>query len=352
MADALLLERAPLGLSLPTRGGLTGSDMTKLAQAAEDADFDAVFVAERVADSLVMCQQMLSGTSTLTVGTAVLNARLRHPVQMAMTAMALADASGGRFVLGLGTANDRLNESMLGLGHVAPLPWMDEYLAVIRQTCGGGPVQFPGRYFEISDLVVDRPSMLPLRVYLGALQAGMLRLAGRVADGVILNLCSLAALTRSLSELESVAQQREEDLDAPHILCVIQCCVSHDVELAKHAARLALLDYILHPAAAQIFADGAEAGLIEKLQEAVFSGNRDRAVALVPDEFVDQFVVFGTPDQCAKRVRRYREAGVHMPVLFPRPIEDDWASAVWELAESYRGLESVPAKGSRTQGTT
>ena len=84
----------------------------------------------------------------------------------------------------------------------------------------------------------------------------------------------------------------------------------------------------------------------------MLSGHRDRALALVPDEFVDKLVVFGTPDQCAKRVRQYRDAGVQLPVLFPRPVDADWASAVWELAESYRGLELTPAQISRSEGTT
>ena len=49
-----------------------------------------------------------------------------------MTAMAMAESSGQRFVLGLGTANAQLNESALGLGKVSPLAWMAEYVAVVR----------------------------------------------------------------------------------------------------------------------------------------------------------------------------------------------------------------------------
>jgi alkanesulfonate monooxygenase SsuD/methylene tetrahydromethanopterin reductase-like flavin-dependent oxidoreductase (luciferase family) len=310
--------------------------MARLARAAEEVDFDTVFVAERVADAFAVCQQMLAETTTLRVGTAVLNARLRHPVLTAMTAMAMAESSGERFMLGLGTANAQLNESLLGLGKVSPLGWMAEYVAVVRQAMSGDPIQFSGRYFQVDDLVLDRigPSSLP--VYLGALQSGMLRLAGTIADGAILNLRSVDAISTALAHLTSTAAQRDATLGDLHIACVVPCCVSDDVERARETARHAVLDYMLHPAASQLFDAELESGQLDLLQNAMLAGDREHASSILPDPFVDSFVVSGSPAHCAEQMHRYRAVGVQMPVAFPRPVGSDWATPVWEMAEAYR----------------
>jgi 5,10-methylenetetrahydromethanopterin reductase len=346
-ADGLLLERSPLSLSLPTRGGLSGREMARLAHAAEVVGFDTVFVAERVADAFVVCQQILQQTTRLRVGTAVLNARLRHPVLTAMTAMELAESSGERFMLGLGTANARLNESLLGLGKVSPLTWMAEYVAIIRQAVSGDPIRFSGRYFHVDDLVLDRPGPIAVPVDLGALQPGMLRLAGTIADGVILNLCSVAAISTALAHLNSSAAQRDQTLGDLRVTCVVPCCVSDDVELARVAARHAVLDYVLHPAASQLFDAELESGHLELLQNAMLVGDREHASTLLSDTFVNSFVVSGSPGHCAEQMHRYRAAGVHMPVAFPRPVGSDWTTPVWEMAEAYKKLDSGPTAGIR-----
>ncbi len=147
---------AGLALSLPTRSGSHGSDLARLARQAEEAGFAAVYIAERVADSLAICHHLLAETTTIAVGTAVANARARQPVVAAMTAMALQETSGGRFRLGLGVANAHLNEERLGLPPVSPVAWMAEYVEVVRQTCAGGPVHVHGTYFRVDGLELDR----------------------------------------------------------------------------------------------------------------------------------------------------------------------------------------------------
>lgn len=331
-----VLERHSLSLSLPTRSGLSGTEMAGLACAAEEVGVDTVFVAERVVDALAVCQQMLAQTSRLKVGTAVLNARLRHPVLTAMTAMAMAASSGERFQLGLGTANPQLNQWSLGLEAVSPLAWMAEYLAVIRLVLRGGSICFSGRYFQINDLVLDRHGPEEFPIFLGALQPGMLRLAGAMADGVLLNLRSVEAIPAALSHLLSPATQRDQQLGDLDVACIIPCCVSDDVELARDAARHAVLDYVLHPAASQLFDAELEPGHLGRLQEALLAGERQHASVTLTDEFVQSFVVAGSPAHCARQILRYRDIGVHMPVAFPRPVGSDWARPVWEMVEAYR----------------
>ncbi|WP_219415314.1 LLM class flavin-dependent oxidoreductase [Pseudonocardia nigra] len=128
-----------LGLSVATRSGLPAARIAACAAEAEAAGADAFFVAERVADALPIAQAALAATRSIGVGTAVANARLRHPALLAMTAGTLDELSGGRFLLGLGTANAALNEATLNLPAVPPVASMREYVDVLRRTLAGEP---------------------------------------------------------------------------------------------------------------------------------------------------------------------------------------------------------------------
>jgi hypothetical protein len=90
-----------------------------------------------------------------------------------------------------------------------------------------------------------------------------------------------------------------------------------------------------------------EPGHLEFLQNAMLAGDRKHAATILPDAFVDSFVVSGSPAHCAEQLHRYGAAGVHMPVAFPRPVGSDWATPVWEMAEVYRDLDQGSTSGSR-----
>ena len=157
--SSLLLKGSPLSVSLPTRSGLSGPEMARLARAAEEVGFDTVFVAERVADAFAVCQQILAQTSTLPVGTAVLNARLRHPVLTAMTAMAMAESSGQTVRAGSRHRQRTTQRVLLGprprSRRSRGWPNMSRWFA---RRCSGDPIRFSGEYFHVDDLVLDRPA--------------------------------------------------------------------------------------------------------------------------------------------------------------------------------------------------
>ena len=126
------------------------------------------------------------------MGTAITNAALRPPVLAAKTAAQLDHASDGRFLLGLGVANSIMN-ARFGLEPFAPLAMIEEYMGVVRAVLAGSPAGYEGRLFRTGMVPLDSPPLRAgLPVYLAALGPRMLQLAGRIADGVILNLMSPA----------------------------------------------------------------------------------------------------------------------------------------------------------------
>ena len=176
----------------------------------------------------------------------------------------------------------------------------------------------------------------------------MLRLAGAIADGVILNLRSIDAISTAVAHLTSPAAQRDQALGDLHVACVVPCCVSDDVELAREAARHAVL--VLHVASRRrcnCLMRNWSRVTWNCCEIPCLPGDRKHAATILPDAFVDSFVVSGSPARCAEQLYRYRAAGVHMPVAFPRPVGSDWATPVWEMADAYRNLDSGSTSGIR-----
>lgn len=321
-----------LGLSIASNSGLPPAEMGELARAAEDAGFDAVFVAEVDGDALALCQPLIAATGTVAVGTAIANAALRPPVLAARTAAILDDASGGRFRLGLGLANAAKN-AQLGLPPLPPLQMIEEYVAVVRAALAGEQ-GFDGDVFRTGRVLFDRPPLRPdLPIHLAALGPRMLRLAGRVADGVILNLVSPARAAEAVATVREAAAGAGRDPADVEISCVVHTCLSDDTDAAARGARAAVPRYALHPAAPSLFGDPLDA-----VRDRLRAGDRDGAAQHVPQHVADSFVAHGGPDACRAKIEEYRKAGVDMPVLYPIPVD-----AVWPYTDVISGLAPTPA---------
>ncbi len=332
----------PLGLSIASHSGLAPARIGALAGAAEQAGFSAVFVAEGHGDALSMCHPVIAATERVRVGTAITNAALRPPVLAAKTAAQLDQAAGGRFVLGLGVANSVMN-ARFGVPPFAPLPMIEEYVAVVRAILGGQTAGYDGQVFRTGLVPLDSPPVrADLPVYLAALGPRMLELAGRIADGVILNLMTPAQAGQAAGAVRAAARAAGRDPASVEIACVVHCCLSDDAAAAAAAARAIVPSYVLHPAAPRLFGEsnggvagaggaggaGAGAGVggvdLRGVRELVLAGDRAGAADEVPQQVADGFVAHGNAAQCAARLADYRSAGVDLPVLFPVPVDSDW----------------------------
>jgi 5,10-methylenetetrahydromethanopterin reductase len=322
-----------LGLSIASHSGLPPAAVGALAGAAELAGFSAVFVAEGHGDALALCHPVAAATRQVRVGTAITNAALRPPVLAAKTAAQLDHASGGRFILGLGVANQVMNERF-GIAPFAPLAMIEEYTGVIRAVLAGDPAGYDGRVFRTGMVPLDSPPVRAgLPVYLAALGPRMLKLAGRIADGVILNLMTPAQAAVAARAVRASAQAAGRDPASVEITCVVHCCLAGSgpdadadaaADAAAAAARAVVLRYVMHPAAPQLFGE-ADGGLsLRAVRELVLAGDRAGAADAVPQQVADGFVVNGGADECLARVREYAAAGVDLPILYPVPMDGDW----------------------------
>jgi 5,10-methylenetetrahydromethanopterin reductase len=314
----------PIGLSIASHSGLAPARIGELAAAAERAGFGAVFVAEGHGDALALCHPVAGATSRTRVGTAVANAALRPPVLAAKTAAQLDHAAGGRLVLGLGVGNPVMN-GRFGIAPFPPLQMIEEYVAVVRAVLAGSPAGYSGALFRTGMVPLDGPpARRHLPIYLGALGPRMLELAGRIADGVVLNLMSSAQAGEAAGLVRAAAAAAGRDPAGVEIACVVHCCLSGDAAAAAAAARDVVPRYVLHPAVAPLFGEDGRGTDLRPVRELLLSGDRAAATARVPQAVADGFVAHGDADACGRRLAEYRAAGVDLPVLFPMPVGGDW----------------------------
>src|SRR6185503_16308925 len=161
-----------------------------LARRAEALGYDSVWVTHGSGrDSFVVLSAYAAATTRLGVGNGVVPIYPRHPVAMAQAALTLSELSAGRFRLGIGVSHRVSMEASLGLTLREPLAVMREYVGVLRGALGGATA-FDGRHYKVnwSLALPERPPTPP--IYLAALSVKMLELAGEIADGVVLWLCS------------------------------------------------------------------------------------------------------------------------------------------------------------------
>ena len=315
-----------LALSVATRSGLSVAAVADLAQRAEANGLDAFYLAETASDALVMAQAALAATESIEVGTAVANARLRHPAAAAMTAAMLGEWSGGRFRMGLGVSNARFNETWLGMPPVAPVDFMRDYVASMRAVLAPNDAERSAA--PASGFALDRPVSQPVPIALAALQPRMLRLAGEIADTVVLSLTTPRSIGGVLEQIRIGGARREPGRAPVRVECVLPCCFDADTESARRAGRGVVIGYARHPAATRLFAERGFAAELAQVVAALDGGDVEAAHDIVGDDMVDDFVLLGDPEQCAVRIAAYLELGVDRAILFPLPPQGDWSSAV------------------------
>jgi probable F420-dependent oxidoreductase len=164
----------------------------EMAMQVEELGFDGLVLTETKEDPYIIMALAASTTQRIELTTAVAMAFPRSPTITAMTAWTLQRASGGRFILGLGTQVKGHIERRYGMKWSAPAPWIEEYVAAVRAVwdCwqNGTDLDFHGDHYELTlmnPLFDPGPIEHPeIPIHIAAVNEGMARVAGRVGDGL------------------------------------------------------------------------------------------------------------------------------------------------------------------------
>jgi len=298
-----------------------------LARRAEALGYDSAWVTHGSGrDSFLVLGAYGAATTRLGLGNGVVPIYPRHPVVMAQAALTLSEVSGGRFRLGIGVSHKVSMEASLGLALREPLAVTREYVAVLRGALGG-TAAFEGRHYKVnwSLAVPERPPAPP--IYLAALSKKMLELAGEIADGVVLWLCSPDYVRAvAVPALGRGRARAGKTLDGFEIVAAVPLAISDDAPAALAAFRGELARYLTLPFyRAMLEASGLGKELAAFDRNGEVSEGLTRAVGGV-----------GKPEAGAAFVRAYREAGVTLPAIRPITFPDaPWYRRTLEEASSW-----------------
>ncbi len=289
------------GLTLPF-AGVPLAAHEPLVRRAEAAGYDDLWTGEtNGADGFTPLALAATWTSRMRLGTGVVNPFTRGPAVLAQHAAALADASGGRFVLGLGASSDVIVERWNQRPFEKPLSRMREVVPVLRDVLAGG--RGPGGFR------LETPPAQPVPIVLAALRDRMLRLGGELGDGTFVNFLPLPAVEHVVARV----REGEAGRDPTEIICRFFCIPGDGIDVA----RFVFAAYATVPVYEAFFRALGYGEDIDPMVAAWREGDRKGAVAKAPESLIREIFVLGEPDAMKERLRAFAERGITTLVLTP-----------------------------------
>jgi probable F420-dependent oxidoreductase len=256
-------------------------------------------------------------TERVRLGTGVVGVYTRGPALLAQQAAALADASGGRFALGIGTSSDRIVEGWNRIPLKRPVSKMSETVDFLREVLDGGRASAGG--FKL-----ERPPPERVPIILAALRGRMLALAVEKGDGAFTNFLPLGGLPQVKEALQGAP-------DGFELLCRFFCLPGRREEI-EPLARWMFASYATVPFYEAFFRWLGYGEQIDEMVAAWRERDRDRASASAPWELIEDIFIFGSTEEMKERLGRYVEEGVTLPVLTPVTTPDRFGELIEALA--------------------
>jgi probable F420-dependent oxidoreductase len=320
-------------------------DQAAMARAAEDAGFESVWVAETARSAFVQAAVACQATSSAKIGTDIALAFPRSPTVTAMTARDLAELSGGRFMLGLGTQVKRVNEERFSVPFEHPAPKIAEAVEVIRKvwsSFGGAAPNHHGRFYNVTmpPFPGAGPPATPIPIYLAAVNVRMVETAGRCADGVLGHPMTSPDYVREVVRpaVERGAVSAGRAASDVNVTTSVILQVSSDRASARREAALQIGFYATTRTYRPVLARYGFDELVDPLREAFAAGDLAK-MADLSMPMVDTLAIAGDPDECRQRIAEFD--GVADRVI----LGGAWVGPQDRVQENFRATMETFAPG-------
>jgi len=323
----------------------------ELAQLAEKHGFNCAWGGEaNNKDPTVMLAAIAAVTTRLEVGSAIYHILGRTPATLALQAVGLDELSSGRFLLGIGSSNPTIAK-WHGQTFDHPLGRVEEYIEIVRAAMRGEKLNFHGRFFTAENFkMAFRPSGRNVPIYLAAFGSKMTRLAGRMTDGVLVNMANPIEIGRIAEEVRRGAEEVGKNPATLEIICKVRCTIAQSYQAAREALSHALTYYALADYYRDLFGRMGFAEEVEAMRAAWKSGGFHTARKCVTDRLFEglPLVAATSADEVVEQIKPYQQAGATR-IILPYVAESDdvvnevkhfitcWSSAATELNPVLRG---------------
>jgi probable F420-dependent oxidoreductase len=287
------------GLTLP----LTGVPLAQhgeYVKRAEAAGYTDLWSGETAGpDGFTPLTLSAAWTERMRLGTGIVGVFQRGPALLAQEAAALADASEGRFVLGIGSSSDRIIEGWNQIPFEKPLSKVRETLEFLKVALAG---ERTSTRFKLE----TKPAY-EIPIVLAALRGKMLELAVEQADGAFTNFLPLDGLPQVVAPLADAPEDFE-------LLCRFFCLPGPREEV-EPVARYMFSTYITVPVYTEFYKWLGWGERIQPMLDAWNAGDRQKAAAEAPWEAIEQMFIFGSPEEMKERLEAFVAGGITCPIL-------------------------------------
>lgn len=311
MADAMASSQGRVRTGVVLRDPIPWHDLVLVAQTAEQTGYDACFVPEITGREAFATLAGLAGaTSTLRLGTGVVPLTARRLMTTAMGAATVQEISGSRLVLGVGA----------GAPGPGALDRVRSQVTALRSLLAGHAARSEEGEVRLALEPQDAPP-----IWIAALGPRITRLAGAVADGVLLNWCTPDRVRRAREEIARGAGDAGRDPTTITIAVYVRACLGHEESVALAALRAATAQYAAMPHYRRQL---ESLGLGEESRQAAEAGSDLDAV---PESLVRALCLLGDPAMATRRLQEFRDAGADLPLVYPVPVLDPASSLMGTL---------------------
>ena len=304
------------GLTVPLTG-LSLADSADLVRRAEAAGYTDLWSGETNGpDGFTPLTLASAWTERVRLGTGVVGVMQRGRALLAQEAAALADASRGRFALGIGASSDRIIEGWNGMPFEKPRSKVSETIDFLRTALAG----------ERADggFKLERAPESKVPIIVAALRGKMLKLAVEKGDGAFTNFLPLAGLPKVTEQLSAAPEGFE-------LLCRF-FCIPGEREQVEPLARFMFSSYITVPVYEAFYRWLGYGDRIDEMVAAWNAKDRARAAEVAPWDLIEEMFIFGPPEQMKERLQQFVAGGITLPVITPITTPDKIGELIEALA--------------------
>jgi len=276
------------------------------AKAAERLGYESVWTTQLpdARDASLVLAAYALNTDRVKLGTAVLPIYTRHPTAMAQMAASLDELSHGRFILGVGISHKITVEGMWGLKLEEPVEAMREYLSIVRTLITDGAASIEGRHFRTRVVKYTGPRRPDLPIMISALNPRMLALAGELADGIVLWMCTPTYIRNQVVPMVRAAREKAgKSMDGFEIVAAVPVSLTGDRAAALDVFRRTVAGYASLP----YYRKAMDAGGLKEELDAEH----------IAERVLDELGGIGDEGRVRDAIERYRDAGVTLPGVGP-----------------------------------
>jgi len=315
------------------------AEQQRIAAHVESAGFASLWANEaRGRDALLLCQAWAAATTDLEVGVGVVSLWTRTPAQLAMGTATLQEATGGRFLLGIGVSHPLTMGPHHGVEVRRPMSATRELVDILAQLDAGEKSDVAGRVFTSQGFRLElTPKPPPMRVYLAAMGPQMLQLAGERGDGALLNWSGPEEVARAGGIIRDAARDAGRDPAEVDVATYVRVAVADNRDDAKAALAVQAGRYASLTAYADHMRRQGLGDAVERVTAARTAGADGYGLAeALGDEALDVLGWTAVPgDDPATMVQSYRDAGLDHLVVRVVVVGDDAVDNVTRVVRTF-----------------